>query len=338
MISESISKLAEKQELNKTELLKAMKEIMDGNATGTQTGAFLTALRIKGETIDDISACASLMREKCIKINPKCKYLVDTCGTGGDNFRTFNISTAAAFVVSGCFVSVAKHGGKSVSSKCGSADVLKELGVKIDLEPNKVEKCIEEVGIGFMFAPLFHPAMKNVAAARKELGVRTIFNILGPLSNPANAKSQLIGVYDEKLIKVFAKVLKNLGSKHVIIAHSNGLDEISLIGKTKICELSNGCIKEYEFNPKYYGFDLCSKDELLGQSISENAAIIREILSGKNGPKRDIVVINAAAALIAGNKTNNFKEAIKLSEKSIDSGNAMKKLTELIEFTNQNDF
>jgi anthranilate phosphoribosyltransferase len=337
MITEAISKLIEKQELVQEEIKEVMEEIMSGNATDSQIGAFLIALRIKGETIDDITACAGIMRRKASSINPKVDTLVDTCGTGGDNSNTFNISTAAAFVVSGAGVSVAKHGNKSVSSKCGSADVLAELGVKVDLNPEKVEKCIEETGIGFMFAPIFHPAMKNVVKARKELGVRTIFNILGPLSNPANAKAQLIGVFDEKLMEIFAEVLKNLGSNHVMIVHSDGLDEISLCRNTKICELNNGIIESYEFNPEDFGFKLCTLDELKSESAQDSAEIIKEVLDGKKGPKRDIVLLNAAAALMASDKAQDFKEGLELAVKSIDSGSAAKKLKELINFTNKND-
>jgi len=337
MITKVISKLIEKQELVQEEIGEVMNEIMDAKATDVQIGAFLVGLKMKRETIDDITTCAKLMREKSIKINPKVGSIVDTCGTGGDNSGTFNISTAAAFVVSGAGVSVAKHGNKSVSSNCGSADVIQELGVKIDLDPKKVEKCIEQIGIGFMFAPIFNPAMKNVAKARKELGVRTIFNILGPLSNPANTKAQLIGVFDEKMMKIFAEVLKNLGSKHVMIVHSDGLDEISLCGNTKICELKNGIIRFYEFNPEDFGFKLCTLDELSGGSIQDNANIIKGILDGNKGPKRDIVLLNSAAALIASDKAKDFKEGLKLAAQSIDSGSAAKKLKELIEFTNKND-
>ncbi|MAG91576.1 anthranilate phosphoribosyltransferase [Candidatus Woesearchaeota archaeon] len=335
MITDIISKLVGKGNITQEEVESVFNEIMEGKATDVQIAGFLVALRLKGETIDDITTCAGLMREKAVKINPKVKNLVDTCGTGGDHSGTFNISTAAAFVASGAGVAVAKHGNRSVSSKCGSADVLRELGVKVELGPDKVEKCIEEVGIGFMFAPIFHPAMKNVAKARKELGVRTIFNILGPLLNPAHAKSQLIGVFDSGLLVTFAEVLKNLGSEHAMIVHGNGLDEITLTGKTKVCELRNGKIETYEINPEEFGFKLTSLNELKGESPSENAKIINDVLSGAKGPKRDIVLLNAAAALLTAEVVKNYKEGIELAANSIDSGNALKKLKDLVNFTNK---
>ena len=274
------------------------------------------------------------MREKSVRIDPDVNHLVDTCGTGGDNSGTFNISTAAAFVAAGAGASVAKHGNRSISSKCGSADVLKSLGVNIDLEPKKVEECIEKVGIGFLFAPRFHPAMKHAMEARKELGVRTVFNILGPLTNPAGAKSQLIGVYDVKLLPVIANVLKNLGSRHAIIVNGCGLDEITISGNTDVFELKNGSIENYSINPKDFGFKLSPVDSLKGGTPEENAAIITDILSGSRGAKRDAVVLNAAAALLTTGLAKNYEGAIALASRSIDSGNALKKLNEMKEFTN----
>src|SRR3989344_6798253 len=261
MIQEAISKLAGKKDLLELEAAKAMEDIMEGKATTPQIKEFLLGLKSKGETIDEITACARIMREKSIRIEPNAMHLVDTCGTGGDNSGTFNISTAAAFVASGAGASAAKHGNRSISSKCGSADVLKALGVNIVLEPKKVEECIEKVGIGFLFAPKFHPAMKYAMDARKELGVRTIFNILGPLTNPAGAKSQLIGVFDPKLLPIMANVLKNLGSRHAIVVNGNGLDEITLTGNTDVFELKNGAIENYFINPEDFGFKLCSRSE-----------------------------------------------------------------------------
>ena len=334
MIQGAISKLVLKQNLTLDEAENVMNYIMEGKATNAQIAAFLVSLRLKGETIDEITACAKIMRSKSSAINPKVKYLVDTCGTGGDNSGTFNISTAAAFVVSGTGVSVAKHGNKSVSSKCGSADVLSALGVNIELSPKEVEKCIEEVGMGFMFAPMFHPAMKHALAARKEIGIRTVFNMLGPLTNPANAQSQLIGVFNPELLNMFAEVLKNLKVQHALIVHGNGLDEITICGKTKVCELKNGIITEYEINPSDFGFKISSMDELKGDSAEENAKIIIEILNGIKGPKRDIVLINSAAALLTTGIVDNLKDGIELAKKSIDSGNALEKLNELIKFSN----
>ena len=334
MIQEAISKLAGKKDLLELEAAKAMEDIMEGKATTPQIKEFLLGLKSKGETIDEITACARIMREKSIKIEPNAMHLVDTCGTGGDNSGTFNISTAAAFVASGAGASAAKHGNRSISSKCGSADVLKALGVNIELEPKKVEECIEKVGIGFLFAPKFHPAMKYAMDARRELGVRTVFNILGPLTNPAGAKSQLIGVFDAKLLPVMANVLKNLGSRHAIVVNGNGMDEITLSGNTDVFELKNGAIENYFINPEDFGFKLCSAEDLKGDTPEENAKIIVNILSGSKGPKRDVVVLNAAAALLVCGLAKDFEGGIALANRSIDSGNAIKKLNELIKFTN----
>lgn len=336
MIQEAISKLVQKQDLAQDETGQVINEIMEGKATDAQIAGFLIAFRVKGETTDEITACARIMRQKAQTIKPNVKFLVDTCGTGGDNSNTFNISTAAAFVVSGAGVAVAKHGNKSVSSKCGSADVLKELGVNIELEPKQVEKCIEDVGIGFMFAPMFHPAMKFALNARKEIGIRTIFNILGPLTNPANAKSQLIGVFDEKLLVNIAEVLKNLGSKHIVAVNGKGLDEITISDKTKVCELKDGNVKVYDINPEDFGFKLNSLDYIRGGSPQENAEIILDVLNGADGPKRDIVLLNAAAALLASDKSKDYKEALELAAYSIDSGKALEKVNKLVKFTNEN--
>lgn len=335
MIQESISKLVEKKDLGSQEAEEAMAQIMEGRATDAQIAAFLVALRMKGETIDEITACAKIMREKCNKINPKSEFLVDTCGTGGDKSNTFNISTAAAFVVAGCGIAVAKHGNKSVSSKCGSADVLSALGVNIQLQPKDVEKCIEETGIGFMFAPLFHPAMKYVMNARKETGIRTVFNILGPLTNPADAKCQVIGVFNPNLTETMAKVLKNLGSGHVMVVNGNGIDEISTSSKSKICELKDGRITSYEFNPEDHGFKLTALNDIAGGDAQQNAGIIKNILEGEKGPRRDVVLLNAAAAILVSGKVKTYKESLELAKQSIDSGNALKKLEELKEFTNK---
>ena len=334
MIQHAILKLAEKKDLLANEVEEAMENIMEGKATNQQIKDFLLGLNSKGETIEEITACARIMREKSIRIDPDAKYLVDTCGTGGDNSGTFNISTAAAFVAAGAGASVAKHGNKSISSKCGSADVLKALGVNIELEPSKVEECIEKVGIGFLFAPKFHPAMKFSMEARKEIGIRTIFNILGPLTNPAGAKSQLIGVFDPKLMPLMANVLRNLGSRHAIVVNGSGLDEITLTGKTDVFELKNGIIENYKIDPEDFGFSLCSPGDLKGGSAEENAGIIVDVLNGLKGPKRDIVVLNAAAALITSGLAKDFEGALALAARSIDSGNALTKLEELREFTN----
>lgn len=334
MIQKAILKLAEKKDLTESETANAIEFIMEGKATILQIKEFLLGLKQKGETIEEITVCARIMREKSIRIEPNAKFLVDTCGTGGDNSGTFNISTAAAFVAAGAGASVAKHGNRSISSKCGSADVLKALGVNIDLEPQKVKECIEKVGIGFLYAPKFHPAMNYAMDARKELGVRTVFNILGPLTNPAGAKSQLIGVFDAKLLPMIANVLNNLGSRYAIVVNGNGLDEITLSGKTEVFELKNGAIENYYINPEDFGFNLCSMADLKGGTPEENASIIIDILNGAKGPKRDIVVLNAAASLLTTGLAKDYEGAIALAARSIDTGNAMKKLNELKGFTN----
>ncbi len=335
MIQEAIAKLIEKKDLTQEEAEAVMNQMMEGKATDAQIGGFLIALRIKGETIDEIAACARVMREKASTINPKVDMLVDTCGTGGDKSGTFNISTTAAFVVSGAGVAVAKHGNKSVSSKCGSADVLKQLGVNIELSPEEVEKCIESVGIGFMFAPLFHGAMKYAIGPRKELATRTVFNVLGPLTNPANAKAQIMGVFDEKLTEPLAEVLGKLGSKHAFVVHGNGLDEITIEAATKVSEFKDGHVMTYEIKPTDFGMKLGSLDEVKCSSLEENAKALTDVLKGEKGAKRDIVLLNAAAAIVAAGKSDNLKDGIKLAEESIDSGKAMEKLEKLKEFTNK---
>ena len=333
MIQEAIAKLVEKKNLTQQEAEQVMNEVMEGKATDAQIAAFLISLRMKGETIEEITACAKIMREKANSINPNADYLVDTCGSGGDKSGTFNVSTASAFAAAGAGVAVAKHGNKSVSSKCGSADVLAALGVNIQLEPKIVEKCIEKTGIGFMFAPLFHPAMKYVMNARKDTGVRTIFNILGPMTNPAGAKSQVIGVFNPALMKDIANAMKNLGSRHVMVVNGDGLDEITITGKTKVVELKGSKINVYDINPEDYGFDISPLNEILGGDAKENAKTIISILKGAEGPKRDVVLLNAGAAIYVSGKVSSLKEGIEAAKQSIDSGAAMKKLEALKEFT-----
>ncbi len=335
MIQEAIAKLVEKKNLAQDEAEQVMNEIMEGKATDAQIAAFLISLRMKGETIEEITACAKIMREKSSSIKPKVDYLVDTCGTGGDKSGTFNISTASAFVAAGAGAAVAKHGNKSVSSKCGSADVLAALGVNIQLEPKIVEKCIEETGIGFMFAPIFHPSMKYVMNARKETGVRTVFNILGPMTNPAGAKSQVIGVFNPALTEEIANVMKNLGSRHVMVVNGDGLDEITITGKTKVAELKDKKIRAYDINPEDYGLGISALNELLGGDAQENAKTIISILKGAKGPKRDVVLLNAGAAIYVSGKALSLREGVEAAKQSIDSGAALKKLEALKEFTNR---
>ena len=335
MIQEAIAKLVEKQDLTQEESEQVMNEIMEGKATDAQIAGFLVALRFKRETIDEITACTRVMRQKASTIKPKAEFLVDTCGTGGDGSNTFNVSTAAAFAAAGADISVAKHGNKSVSSKCGSTDVLAALGVNIELQPKQVEKCIEEVGIGFMFAPLFHPAMKHVIPARKETGIRTIFNILGPLTNPAGAESQVIGVFDSTLLTDIANTMKNLGSRHVMVVNGDGLDEITIAGKTKVAELKDNKVDVYDINPEDYGFEISPLNSIVGSDAKENAKIIEDVLKGEKGPKQDIVLLNAGAAIYTSGKVKSLKEGIEAAKQSIDSGKALKKLEALKEFTNK---
>ncbi|MFC1690776.1 anthranilate phosphoribosyltransferase [Nanoarchaeota archaeon] len=336
MIKDAIAKLVEKQDLIFGEAEASMNEIMSGEATQAQIGSFLTALRMKGETIDEIAACAKVMREKASRIKPKNQdQLVDVVGTGGDKSGTFNISTTTMFVVAGAEVPVAKHGNKSVSSKSGAADVLDALGVKIDLEPKQVEQCISETGIGFMFAPKFHGAMKHAIGPRKEMGIRTIFNILGPLTNPAEAPYELMGVFSPDLTEPLAEVLAKLGCKQAMVVHGSGLDEITIVGETRVSELKEGHVMTYTIKPTDFGIKMADLSEILGGTAEENAKITMAILEGKEqGPKRDIVLLNAAASLVAAKKAGNIIDGIELAKKSIDSGKALEKLEMLKKFTN----
>jgi anthranilate phosphoribosyltransferase len=335
VIKSAISLVVEGSNLTEKEIKGVMETIMDGEASPAQIASFITALRIKGETIEEITGCARVMRNKAELIKPNIDYYIDTCGTGGDGYHTFNISTAVAFVAAAAGVVVAKHGNRSVSSKSGSADVLEELGVNINLSPEKVKECIERVGIGFMFAPAFHKSMKYAAGPRRELGIRTIFNVLGPLTNPASAKGQILGVFDSKLVIPMANVLKNLGLERAMVVHGkDGLDEITLTDKTLVCELKDGNIFQYEIDPREYGFELCNIEDIKGQDAKKNAKIIREVLSNKKGYQLDIVVLNSAAAIYTGKKVNDLKKGVDMAKGVIKSGEAMAKLDEFIQFTN----
>ncbi|MEK6680492.1 MAG: anthranilate phosphoribosyltransferase [Nitrospirota bacterium] len=336
MIKEAIAKVVDGEDLAEEEMQEVMNEIMTGGATPAQIASFITALRFKGETVDEITGAARVMREKAARIAAKDSMVVDTCGTGGDMAQTFNVSTTAAFVVAGTGLMVAKHGNRSVSSACGSADVLQALGVNIDLKPAEVELCLNEIGIGFLFAPLFHEAMKFAVGPRKEIGIRTIFNILGPLTNPAGAKAQVLGVYSHSLTEIMAKVLMKLGASHCFVVHgSDGLDEITITSTTKVSEGKNGKVRTYTVKPSDFGLRKAKKVDLLGGDAAENAKIIMAILSGEKGPKRDIVLLNAAAAIVAGCRAKTLKEGVKLAAESIDSGAAMNKLEAMKRFTNQ---
>ncbi|MBI5143903.1 MAG: anthranilate phosphoribosyltransferase [Candidatus Omnitrophica bacterium] len=333
MIKEAIEKLINRIDLTEDETRAAFGEIMTGNATATQISAFITALRMKGETVSEIIGAAKVMREKSLKLHVEGR-LVDTCGTGGSNINTFNISTAAALVVAGCGLKVAKHGNRSASSQCGSADVVEALGVNLEIGPDMVERCIREVGIGFIYAPLFHAAMKYAIGPRREIGIRTIFNILGPLSNPAGATSQVLGVYDANLTEVMARVLKNLGTERAFVVHGmDGLDEMTVTAKTKVTELKDGKIKTYYISPVMFGLKKARLEDIEGRDAKENADIISSILKGERGPRREIVLLNASAALVAGFKARDFREGIALAEESIDSGKALDVLSKLVELT-----
>ena len=335
MIKEAIAKLIKTADLTEAEMTEVMHEVMTGAASPAQIGSFLTALRMKGETVEEITGAAKVMREKATKVDAP-KGVVDTCGTGGDGSMTFNISTAAAFVASGSGLVVAKHGNRSVSSKSGSADVLRALGVNIEAEVSRVEECIREAGIGFLFAPMLHGAMKYAAPVRREIGIRSIFNILGPLTNPAGAKRQVIGVYDSALTDLLAKVLNNLGSERAFIVRGeDGLDEITLADETRVTELNAGSIRTYHIRPEDFGFKRCSPEDLLGGGPDENAEIIMGVLEGKKGPARDIVLLNAAAAITAGGLASKIEEGIAIAHGAIDSGEALARLERLKEITNR---
>ncbi len=336
-IREAIKELLGKKDLSDELMANVMNEIMEGSATDAQIGAFLVALRMKGESPSEICQAAKIMRQKALKIEPNLEegqQLIDTCGTGGDGANTFNISTTSAFVVAGAGVKVAKHGNRSISSRSGSADLLEALGINISMPPEKVQRAIEEIGIGFLFAPSLHPAMKHVIGPRRELGVRTVFNVLGPLTNPAGANCQVLGVFDKELVSVLAKVLQLLGEESAWVVHGlDGLDEISLCDKTRVASLKHGQIDEFDFDPRKYGFTFCDSSELKGGSPEENAKITINLLKGEKGPKRDVVLLNAAAAILVAQMEDNFKDAIKRAEDSIDSGMALKKLEDLREFS-----
>ncbi|MBI5328784.1 MAG: anthranilate phosphoribosyltransferase [Deltaproteobacteria bacterium] len=336
MIKEAISKIVKNQDLTESEMIEIMNEIMTGAASPGQIGAFITALRIKGETVDEITGAAKVMREKATKIEVKGKKVVDTCGTGGDESMTFNISTAAAFVAAGAGLTIAKHGNRSVSSRSGSADVLKALGVNIEAEVARVEECINEIGVGFLFAPMLHGAMKYAAPVRREIGIRTIFNILGPLTNPAGARCQVIGVYDDSLTDILGKVLSNLGAEHAFVVRGeDGLDEITLTAETKVTELKDGKLRTYHIKPEDFGFRRCKAEDLKGGDPEQNAEIILKILKGKKGPQHDVVLLNAAAAIAAGGVANSIEEGIAAARGSIDSGASLDKLNKLVEITNR---
>ena len=335
-IKEVISEIIERRDLSQAQMSLVMKEIVEGKVTPAQIGALLTGLRMKGETVDEISGAAGVMREKAVHIHVRLspgEPLIDTCGTGGDGTQTFNISTTAAFVVAGAGIKVAKHGNRSVSSRSGSADVLEALGIDLTLVPEDVARAVEDIGIGFLFAPALHPAMRQVIGPRREIGIRTIFNVLGPLTNPAGANVQLLGVYDPCLTRTMAEVLGRLGTQRAWVVHGKGgLDELSLLGETSVAEWDRGRLREFVVRPEDVGLRPCRLEDLRGGDAKENAQILKDIISGQKGPKRDIVVLNAGAAIYLAEKAGSLKEGVLMAAESIDSMEAMRRLEALINF------
>ncbi|MCX7816519.1 MAG: anthranilate phosphoribosyltransferase [Syntrophales bacterium] len=335
MIKEALVKLVNRQDLAEEEMELVMTEIMEGKATDAQIASLLTALRMKGETVKEVSGAARVMRRKALRIDARSSVVVDTCGTGGDNRGTFNISTTAAFVVAAAGITVAKHGNRAVSSGCGSADLLEALGVNIEATPDVVEECIQQVGIGFLFAPRLHGAMKYALGPRREMGFRTIFNMLGPLTNPASATAQLVGVYAPELTEMFAHVLRNLGVKRAFVVHgSDGLDEATVTGETRVSELREGVVTTYNIDPIRYFGEYYSLEELRGGDAYTNAEITKSILAGEDGAKRKIVILNAGLAIVAAGRASTLEEGIKIAEERIDDGSALRKLRELIDVSN----
>jgi anthranilate phosphoribosyltransferase len=342
IITEAVRMLVERRDLSRIEAAAAMEAIMSGAATNAQIASFLTALRMKGETVEELIGFAQVMRQKVVRIRTRGdevaaltgtdrEMLIDTCGTGGDATGTFNVSTATAFVVAGAGLRVAKHGNRSVSSLCGSADVVEALGINLELTPQKVGRCVDEVGVGFLYAPLLHTAMKHVMPTRREMGIRTVFNILGPLTNPAGANAQIIGVYAAALTEPLARVLAELGTIRAFVVHgSDNLDEISNTGESRVSEVREGLVRTFAVRPEDFGMPRASIADLRGGDREQNAQIICGLLDGESGPRRDIVLMNAAAALVAGGRARDLKEGVALAGQSIDSGEARNKLGQLI--------
>lgn len=335
-MKEILSKLVDGNNLTKEEAMHAQELILTGQATPAQIACFLTALRIKGETLDELTGLATVLRDKAQTISPKLDHYVDFVGTGGDCTYSFNISTTSAFVVAAAGLPVAKHGNRSISSKSGSGDVLEPLGVNISADPKIVEKCVEKVGIGFMFAPHFNPAMKYVGPVRSELGIRTVFNTLGPLSNPSRAKAMVVGVYSPKLTEIMAGAMMNLGVERgfVVSGHDN-MDEFTLTGSSTVSEIKDGKVTTYEVTPEQFGLSCCKLEDLQGGDGAVNAQITKNILSGKEqGPKRDIILLNAGAALYIGGKADSIKDGIALAAQTIDSGKGLEVIENLVKLTN----
>ncbi|MFZ0133123.1 MAG: anthranilate phosphoribosyltransferase [Desulfobacterales bacterium] len=337
MFREYLNKIVRKQDLDQSEMSHMITDIFSGEITSAQIGAFMGALATKGETFEELAGAAQAMRRKAVRVEVPATTVVDTCGTGGDGAHTFNISTTTAFVVAGCGVTVAKHGNRSVSSQCGSADLLEALGVNLNVNPEIVEEALSSIGIAFLFAPLFHGAMKYAAAARKEVGLRSIFNMLGPLTNPAGANCQLLGVYAPQLTEMFARALKMLGSRRAFVVHGHdGLDEISVCAPTRISELGDDQIRTYDISPERFFGEAADPREMAGGPPAQNAEITRRILGGEKGARRNVVLLNSAAALVAAGKAPDLTTGIGLAEEAIDMGAAAAKLAALAAFTKEN--
>ncbi|MDJ0877642.1 MAG: anthranilate phosphoribosyltransferase [Halieaceae bacterium] len=333
-IQQAIERLVESADINSEEMRSVMRQVMGGEATPAQIGAFLVALRIKGETIDEIAAATEVMRELATPVEIEAEHLVDIVGTGGDGANLFNVSTAASFVAAAAGAHVAKHGNRSVSSTSGSSDVLQALGVKLELTPEQVARCVAEVGMGFMFAPQHHSAMKHAAGPRKELGLRTVFNMLGPMTNPAGVKRQLIGVFDPGLCRPMAEVLKRLGSEHIMVVHAHdGLDEISIAGPTHVAELRDGSISEYDIQPADFGRSPGSLDELVVGSADQSVQLIKAALAGKHEDAAGMVILNAGAAIYVSGVAPTLADGVQMADDAVASGAALQKITELVQFT-----
>ncbi len=336
ILQKSLNTVLEKQDLTAEQMHETMSSIMHGEASPVQIAAFIVALRMKGETVEELAAAARVMRNLSTQVDIDADMLVDTCGTGGDGQNTFNISTASSIVAASAGVKIAKHGNRSVSSQSGSADVLEALGVKLDLNPQQIAACVEHVGIGFMFAPMHHSSMKHAIGPRRELGVRTLFNLLGPLTNPANAKRQVLGVYDDYWLKPLAEVLHRLGTQHALIVHAqDGLDEISISSATNICELKHGELKQFQVSPQEFGLNMAPVASIQVDDVKQSASIIQAVLAGQQGAAADIVCLNAGAAIYVSGKTEDLSEAISIAQQILRSGAAQETLKRLIAFTNQ---
>ncbi len=333
-IQEALARLLEGHDLTRAEARDVMNQIMSGEATPAQMGGVLVALRLKGERADEIAGCAEAMREHVLSVRPQREDLVDTAGTGGDGARTFNISTAAALVAAAAGAAVAKHGNRAVSSASGSADVLEALGFRLDLAPPQIERSIDQLGFGFLFAQAHHPAMRHAAPVRRELATRTVFNVLGPLTNPAGARAQVVGVYAPELVETIAAVLATLGARRAFVVHgAGGIDELSPAGPNLVCEVVDGDVARREIDPRDFGVPRCSSADLAGGTPEENAVVVREILAGAPGPKRDAVLLNAGGAIAAGGRADDLEEGYALAAEAVDSGAAAERLKALVAFS-----